>query len=827
MNDPARQAMAGISEASIHQHLSLLGSDLLEGRGTGTRGGELAATYIANELRKSGIKPAGDDNSYYQQIPMHGSKPLASSNFQFITPSRQIKLEIGKDYLLYNTGAQTFIPKPAPLVFVGYGIAAPEYDYNDYQTLNVEGKIVVFLSGEPLASDPAYFAGAQPTIYSIPEVKQKTALARGAVGSIMIPSPRQEQGQYWQYWLNEFAFEDIRLFYSVTGNLSLIMSPPAARLLFEEAPYSLQQIFDMEAANSLRSFQLAGAASFRGSFQQRDFWASNVVGMLRGGDSQLQDSYVVISAHYDHLGIGPAVKGDSIYNGVFDNAAGVAAALEIAKAFAAMPQRPKRSLIFLFTTGEEKGLLGSSYYVDNPVAPLYKTAANVNVDGLAMFDTFNDVVGVGAELSTLGDLLKQVAGELALRVSPIPAPFSNTVAFARSDQISFAKAGVPALLIMEGADYRHLASEEGLKRLINWGREIYHTPFDDLQQPMNLAAARQHSQILFAFCCALANSEIAPQWKKKRFLHQRAAAIHRGKTLSPKKKRMTVIKRILPYFNKILSLMLSACAIGLQACSSARSVSTAASPIICIKGSDTMVILAQRWAEEFMRQYGGIAVYVEGGGTASGIEALIKGEIEICTASRPLQPSEVRRLAQQQRDIGIAHLVAKDGLSIYLHPNNPIHDLSLEQVKGIYTGRMVNWREVGGNDEPIVAFSRAPSSGTYLYFQEHVLEGQAYGNNLINMPTTAAIAAEVAKNPQAIGYGGLAYGKDVVHCKINGVSPTEECVREDKYPIARYLYFYTIKKPEGVVKLFIDWVLSKEGQRLVKEIDYIPLFNIK
>jgi phosphate transport system substrate-binding protein len=266
--------------------------------------------------------------------------------------------------------------------------------------------------------------------------------------------------------------------------------------------------------------------------------------------------------------------------------------------------------------------------------------------------------------------------------------------------------------------------------------------------------------------------------------------------------------------------------LALHACSSSRLVSTTVAPVIRIKGSDTMVILAQRWAEEYMRQHTGIAVYVEGGGSATGIEALIKGEIEICTASRPLQPSEVRRLAQQQQNIGIAFRVAKDGLSIYLHPDNPIRDLRFVQVKDIYTGRIKNWQEVGGKDEPIAVFSRTPSSGTYLYFQEHVLEGEPYSDAVIAMPTTAAIVAAVEKNPSAIGYGGLAYGKTLVHCKIDGVSPTEESVREDKYPIARYLYFYTIKKPDTIVKSFIDWVLGKEGQRVAKEIDYIPLFEV-
>jgi len=520
LNASVHEAIKSISGNSLYQHLTFLGSDSLAGRGTGTRGGEIAAAYIAEELARLNIQPAGDDHSYYQQIPMHGSRPLPGSNFQIISKRGEKRLELGKDYLLYNTGAQTFVPKPVPLVFVGYGIVAPEYDHNDYQALNVVGKIVVFLSGEPASNEPSYFAGSQPTFYSFPETKQKMALARGAVGSIMIPTPRQEAGRDWQAWLNEFAFEDVSLFYSVTGNLSVVVNPETANLLFEEAPYSLKQIFNMEAANNLRSFQLAVSASFRGSFQQRDFLSPNAVGLLHGSDAQLKDSYVIISAHYDHLGVGPAqrpfraVEPDSIYNGVFDNAAGVAAVLEIARVLAALPEKPKRSVLFLFLTGEEKGLLGSSYYVDHPVVPLYKTIANLNVDGLAMFDTFNDVVGVGAELSTLGNLLEQIAGELGLRVAPIPAPFPSLVSFARSDQITFAKAGVPALLVMEGPDYRHTSHEAGLQRLIKWGQEIYHTPFDDLRQPINLTAAEQHTQVLFALCFALANIDYVPQWKK-------------------------------------------------------------------------------------------------------------------------------------------------------------------------------------------------------------------------------------------------------------------------------------------------------------------------
>lgn len=516
LDEAARAAMTGIAGDSLYRHLLFLGNDSLEGRGTGTRGGELAAAYLAQRIQQFGLLPPGEDHSYEQQIPLHGSKPLASSKFQLVTKAGTINLTLGRDYLLYNTGAQTFIPKPAPLVFVGYGITAPEYDYNDYQTMNVAGKIVVFLSGEPAANDLSYFEGERQTIYAIPEVKQKLALSRGAVGSIMIPSPRDLSGagRNWQYWLEQFAFEDISLLYSAAGNLSVVMNPAAAQALFEGGPHSLAEVFAMERLNSMRSFALPASASFRGSFQQRDFLASNVIGLLEGGDPELKHTYVIISAHYDHLGIGPAVQGDSIYNGVFDNAVGVAATLEMARAFAGLPVKPKRSLLFLFLTGEEKGLLGSTYYVDHPVVPLYRTIANLNIDGLAMFDTFDDIVGVGAELSTLGELLHEVAKELHLSVSPVPAPFAEAAAFGRSDQIAFARGGIPAILIMEGTKYRHTPSSTALQRIIEWGQRFYHTPFDDLNQPMNLQAAQQHAQILFAFCYRLANLETVPEWKK-------------------------------------------------------------------------------------------------------------------------------------------------------------------------------------------------------------------------------------------------------------------------------------------------------------------------
>jgi len=507
-----QEALSQISADSIKKHLVYLASDELAGRGTGTPGGEKAARYLSNQFRKYNLKPVGDNRTYFQKIPMHGSLSLNESKLQLLTPTRAEDFVLKRDYLLYKTGAQTFIPQPVPLVFVGYGIIAPEFDYNDYQYQNVAGKIVVFLSGEPPSSDPAYFNGADPTVYSYPEAKQRIAISRGAKGSILIPTPRAERGRTWRYWVDTFEFEDVTLAYSVISNLSLIMNPNAAEKLFIGADYTLRQLFEMEKTNLIRSFRLNTKLSFKGKFNEREFFASNVVGLLAGAQRKPNDRYLLISAHYDHLGVGRPVAGDSIYNGVQDNAIGVAGLLEIARVFSIQSQQPKRSVLFLLTTGEEKGLLGSTYYVDHPIFPLYKTIANINIDGLALFDTFNDIIGVGAELSTLETLLKKVSAELNLTVSPIPSPFLDDESFARSDQISFAKAGIPSILIAEGLDFRHYSTEAALKQMLDWAEKVYHTPFDDLDQPMNLVAAQQHCQVIFSFCCQLANSSFTPEW---------------------------------------------------------------------------------------------------------------------------------------------------------------------------------------------------------------------------------------------------------------------------------------------------------------------------
>ncbi|NOY58958.1 MAG: M28 family peptidase [Calditrichaeota bacterium] len=517
------QNLQAILAPAIKDHVVYLAGDALLGRATGSVGAESAAVYIARNLSKAGLQPAGDNGTFFQAVPMHGSTPLKSSQLTIYTQDGKSDLALEKDYLLYKYGAQTFVPQPLKVVFVGYGIVAPEYDYNDYQTMDVRDKIVVYLSGEPFSNDSTYFNGADPTIYSYPESKERLAIARGARGSILIPDPGVPDIRLWADWVRDFSFEDVTLAYAAAAHLSIVIKPSSAAVLFRNSRYSLKQVFLQRSENAIKSFALATKLAFKGQFRQREFISSNVIGMIEGED---KNSCLILSAHYDHLGVGPAVKGDSIYNGAVDNAIGVSALLEIAKAFQQAVQKPKRSILFLFLTGEEKGLLGSTFYLDNPVVPHYKTLANINVDGIAVFDTFKSIVGVGSEMSTLGDDLARVCQALHLHVAPVPPQFLNSESFARSDQISFAKAGIPSILLMDGIDYVHLSRQEGLKKQLQWMQSLYHSPFDDVHQTICWEAACQHTRVIYAFAHFLANSTQTVEWKPgTRFINARLQSI--------------------------------------------------------------------------------------------------------------------------------------------------------------------------------------------------------------------------------------------------------------------------------------------------------------
>lgn len=250
---------------------------------------------------------------------------------------------------------------------------------------------------------------------------------------------------------------------------------------------------------------------------------------------------------------------------------------------------------------------------------------------------------------------------------------------------------------------------------------------------------------------------------------------------------------------------------------------------IIVKGSDTMVILAQRWAEKYMGSHHDVIIQVGGGGSGVGISALINGSADIANASRPMKPSEREKLKQRYNSLGVEIKSAKDGLSIYLNENNPVKELSLQQVKDIYTGKITNWKQVGGNDSRIILYGRENSSGTFVYFKDNVLDGQEFSEMIQNMPGTAAVVNAVANNINAIGFGGVAYTKGIKDAAIKkdanskAFLPTVENIKTGDYPIIRYLYLYTRTRPTGVIKDYIEWILSEEGQEVVKSAGYFSL----
>jgi phosphate transport system substrate-binding protein len=240
-----------------------------------------------------------------------------------------------------------------------------------------------------------------------------------------------------------------------------------------------------------------------------------------------------------------------------------------------------------------------------------------------------------------------------------------------------------------------------------------------------------------------------------------------------------------------------------------------------------MLNLNEQLAKEFMKDNKEISIYVKGGGTKVGIYDLINSKCDIAAASRNLKPEESKLLAEYYGSLALVYLIAKDGLSIYVNPNNIVNDLSLDQIKNIFSGRIKNWKEVGGSDSEIIVVSRNPNSGTYLFFKEHVLEGEAYRNDVLTFNSNKELLKFISNNQNAIGYAGMGYDDGVVQIRVNGIYPTEQNVRNDSYPITRYLHFLTRKAPSGNVKKFIDWVLSASGQNVIRQSGFISLWEYK
>lgn len=502
----------GRTEA-IRAHMTFLASDLLEGRGTGTRGYRIAAEYVAAQYGLMGIE------SSFQEVPLRETVADASSTIRLMRAGEApVTLRIFHDFTSSGDPLSANKVVEGDIVFAGYGISAPEQTYDDYAGLDARGKIVAIFPGAP-----ARFPNAVRAHHSSSLNKIETAAGHGAVGVIILTSPEENVRSPWarktrqsrigsMHWVRPDGKPNA-VDPALSNNATISLEATRA-LLGEQAEAVFASLKDAKPKAS----PLRAKARIHLISAHRELKSPNVVGMLRGSDPKLRDEYLVYSAHLDHVGITAAVDGDSINNGAFDNASGTAVMLEVARAFAALPERPKRSVIFLATTGEEKGLRGADYFANNPTVPVDAIIGNINIDMLVMIARTTDLIPIGIETNEIGDVAREVAREMNVELSP--DPFPEEVVFVRSDQYPFVRRGIPALYVDPG--YKAADPSIDLAKLHKeWLRTRYHAPGDDLQQPIDYSAALLLTEFDFRLGLALANRAERPKWKPGDYFGER------------------------------------------------------------------------------------------------------------------------------------------------------------------------------------------------------------------------------------------------------------------------------------------------------------------
>jgi hypothetical protein len=521
-DDDAAGVLDQIRPQALRAHIQFLADDLLEGRGTGTRGHRLAANYVAARFEALGLQPAGSDGSYFQPVPLRTFEAVAAEcALVVIRDGKEVALTYGKDFAMPGDPLRAETSVAAPVVFAGYGVTAPEAGYDDYTGIDARGKVVILLQGAP-----ASLLHNQRAYYSSSEVKRENAVAHGAVGLFGFMAPEEEKRLGWDTLVGLISAGGMRWLdpagmprpVSPEIRATALLSTAALEGFFEGASASLTAVLADLRAGKPHPLELPAHVKLRVVSRHGQLESPNVAAVLPGSDSALRQEYVVYSAHLDHLGVGPPVKGDAIYNGATDNASGTAVLLEVARAFAGLRERPRRSVLFLAVTAEEKGLLGSDYFAHYPTVPAAGLVANVNLDGALMLHPLHDVVAFGAEHSNLAAAVEQAARQLGLELSPDPMP--EQVLFVRSDQYSFVRRGVPSVFIVEGFETGD-PKREGRALLTEWMDTRYHTPQDDLTHPLDFEAGAAFARVNFLIGYLVANQTPRPQWNAGDFFGEK------------------------------------------------------------------------------------------------------------------------------------------------------------------------------------------------------------------------------------------------------------------------------------------------------------------
>lgn len=506
-------------KAAIKAHLSFLADDLLEGRETGSRGYDIAANYVASQMAQYGVTPKGEKGGYLQQVPLRSTRLAAGSGMvELHSPAGVERLSEATDYVLAGSATEDKSSIDAPMVFVGYGIRSERFKHDDYANLNVKGKIVVVLQGKPTrfpTEEGAHFGNTRE--------KAQFAARQGAVGMVTLWTPTTEKNFGFakliknnvfpgMVWLDP-AGKPAHALPGMHGNINLSM--PAAKKVFSQSGTKIEDIYALAAADKpIPAIDLKMSLRSSKSSVRTDLKSANVVGMIEGSDARLKNEYVVLSAHLDHIGQVKEKSGDNIYNGAMDNASGIATMLETARLFSRSDARPKRSILFVALTGEEKGLLGSDYFASNPTVPAGSMVANVNLDMPLLTFDFKNVIAFGAEHSSLKANTERALGKMGLSLMPDPWPALGI--FTRSDHYSFVRQGIPSIFLVTGfgSFNKH---ENGEKVWEEFQAKHYHQPSDDLTLPFNFDAAARFAQLNYNIALEIANAKTRPTWNKGDF----------------------------------------------------------------------------------------------------------------------------------------------------------------------------------------------------------------------------------------------------------------------------------------------------------------------
>jgi Zn-dependent M28 family amino/carboxypeptidase len=513
-----------INTARILETIKVLSSDEYQGRAPASPGETLATGYIEEQFKKAGLKPGNPDGNYFQKVPMVGIKADPSAELVFTDGAgeKRATLRFGDDFVAWTKRVQPAIDVDADLVFVGYGVVAPEYGWDDFKGVDVKGRIIVVLINDPQVADPhdptrlddKVFKGKAMTYYGRWTYKFEEAAAKGALGCLIVHQTGTA-GYPWGVVKSSNTGEQFSL---VTADHGMSRCAVEGWLTYEKAKelFALtgKDFGALEKSAARRDFhpvdlRVKAALSLRNTIRTID--SKNVVGKVVGSDPKLRDQYVVYTAHWDHLGIGPEVNGDKIYHGAVDNASGVAGLVELANAFTHVQPPPRRSILFLSVTAEEKGLLGSQYYSEHPLYPLSKTVAEINMDGLNMLGHTKDIEVIGLGQSSLDDVVQAVAAEQGRVVKPDAEPEKGF--YFRSDHFNFAKQGVPALDPSSGVEYLGKPEGWGLQMRAQYTREDYHKSSDKIKPYWDLSGTVEDLRLLGEVGYRVANANSFPVWK--------------------------------------------------------------------------------------------------------------------------------------------------------------------------------------------------------------------------------------------------------------------------------------------------------------------------